>query len=120
MQITVGDVLFRCRVVENLLIIEWADGRTARVCDGRFGVGGLASRRAESSTGEVLGVFNFVGEPVWHCGGCLLVVAVVQLGAGRHGGEEEGHAIVVQGRAPLAHGIVGGVEDAGGVLAGGI
>ena len=56
-------------------------------------------------------MFRFKGEPFRAGDWVWCVGAMVELRSGRHRGEEEGHAIVIQRRAPLSHRGVDGVED---------
>lgn len=72
-----------------------------------------------AGVGKELCVFDFKGEPFWSGRGMGSVRAVVEGHARGHGGQEQGHAVVVEGGAPLAHGRVNGVEYLEGIVFGG-
>jgi len=61
--------------------------------------------------GKILGVLHLKGEP-FRRGGCGIGVAAVEEdGSARDGRGDEGHAVVVERGAPLAHSRVHRVED---------
>lgn len=69
--------------------------------------------------GKELGVFDLKGEPFWSGWRVRSVCPVVKSHARGDGSQEKGHAVVVEGGAPLAHGRMDGVEDMKGILFGG-
>jgi hypothetical protein len=65
---------------------------------------------------KLLGVLDLEGEPLGSGGWGWAMGAMVEGYAGWDGREKEGHAVVVEGGAPLAHGRVNRVEDLKGIL----
>lgn len=61
-------------------------------------------------------MFRFKGEPLGALDRLGTVSTVVQLRSLGHRGQEEGHAVVVQGGTPLSHGRVNRIEDVVGVV----
>lgn len=98
---SVEDVLLGL-CVHRVEIEEWIATLGARL---------VPARGRPSRPGKLLGVLDFVCQPVGLSRRLGSVVAVVEEDAFGDGGQEERHSVVVKARAPLAHRVVHRVEN---------